>query len=349
MFLTAPDFTIEDFVKACGMIAPQGTTIEMIISPEPLGLPSGSGFTPQDQVADVPEDESIVYQRTEPVLKQTAAPTPSDYSVWEAKKLGRTIPTPNITPPITDPESLPSPFIKVLSESTVFGFDIQLREDWACFPKNTVFQCQPSKLSEGILSARINQQKAEDKKRHSHPRVFPGERNFGPGSTSKGSSKEELDNELEMGLIDYQEYTRKCRQLGIKEAMTPKAKLEQLLLDEFQKINDNWGRVDVFKKGDFYVADLLDKDLFTVKQFRGDTISELKLNAMKWFAKQPKRYRESIRYKILCKHNGKIRELCVLRSGVEAQQAKESFIKKIPPEKRDDYQVVIRSVKDEEL
>jgi hypothetical protein len=141
MFLTQKSYDIEDFLSALHFIAPKGTSVAYFISPSnDIQLPQNSGFQKQ-QLLDIPEDESITYVRQQPVQKQDQAMTPADYSVFDPRELGRRIPTPNILPPVTEPESLDSPFVKVLSESLALGTDVKLLEDYKMFPKNTLFHC----------------------------------------------------------------------------------------------------------------------------------------------------------------------------------------------------------------
>jgi hypothetical protein len=147
MYVANKELDIEDFLSAINFVPPSGMSVAYILTPQPgLQLPPGSGF--QAETLDIPEDESIKYVRTEPQMKIDGAMTPADYSVFEVPELGRRIPTLSPTPKITEPEDLPSPFVKVLSESMQYGLDIMLRENWKCFPKNTIFHCVVNRLKE---------------------------------------------------------------------------------------------------------------------------------------------------------------------------------------------------------
>jgi hypothetical protein len=147
MFLTQKTYDLNNFLSALNFIAPKGMSVAYFITPkEGVLLPDNSGF--EVQVLDTPEDESITYARQQPVQKQDQAITPADYSVFDPGKLGRRQPTPNILPPVTEPEQLESPFVQVLSESLALGTDIKLLENYMMFPKNTVFHCEINKLKE---------------------------------------------------------------------------------------------------------------------------------------------------------------------------------------------------------
>jgi hypothetical protein len=151
MFITQEDHDVTDFLKSLSFVPPPGTQVAYFIVPpgEGMRLPQNSGF--RQEAIDTPEDESITYVRQEPVLKQDQAQTPADYSQFDPDELGRRTPTPNILPQITEPEDLESPFVKVLSESKVWGTDIKLLEAWGPFPKGTLFHCVSSKLAEGLM------------------------------------------------------------------------------------------------------------------------------------------------------------------------------------------------------
>jgi hypothetical protein len=148
VFLTNKTYNLENFLQALSFIPPKGTTVAYFITPQGMEVPQGSGFAPANEIAPKPEDESITYVRTEPIQKQDQATTPAEYSVFDTPTLGRRQPTPNILPPVTEPDDLESPFVKVLSESKMYGTDIKLLEDYKCFQKGTVFHCIPGKLQE---------------------------------------------------------------------------------------------------------------------------------------------------------------------------------------------------------
>jgi hypothetical protein len=151
MFLTQKVYDIENFLQALSFIAPQGTSVAYFITPKGgIKLPNESGF--QQQLLDTPEDESITYIRQSPVQKQDQAITPPDYSVFDPGKLGRKQPTPNILPPVTEPDQLNSPFVQVLSENRIYGSDIKLLEDYMMFPKGSVFHCVQAKLLEDKIN-----------------------------------------------------------------------------------------------------------------------------------------------------------------------------------------------------
>jgi len=152
MYLTKSDYTTEDFLKAIGFIAPRGYSVAYFITPQNISLPNGTGFMPQ--LKDIPPDESQTYVLTPPVEKIDQALSPAEYSVWNPNELGRRQPTPNVLPPVTEPEDLDSPFVKTLSESKTFGTDLKLLEDYYMFPKNTVFHCVENKLNEATLDKR---------------------------------------------------------------------------------------------------------------------------------------------------------------------------------------------------
>jgi hypothetical protein len=148
MFLTQKIYDLNNFLSALNFIAPRGTEVSYFITPrDEINLPENSGFQVQ-KVLDIPEDESITYVKQMPSQKQDQAITPTEYSVFDPGKLGRRIPTPNLLPPVTEPENLESPFIQTLSECKTFGTDLKLLEDYMMFPKNTIFHCIPSKLKE---------------------------------------------------------------------------------------------------------------------------------------------------------------------------------------------------------
>jgi hypothetical protein len=150
MFLTKKDYSLEEFLASLNFIPPAGTTVAYFISPQGIALPRGSGYAPQAE--QHPDDESITYVKQEPALKQDQAQTPSEYSVFNTGELGRRQPTPNVLPPITEPAELPSPFVKIISESQTYGSDLKLLEDYQMFPAGTLFHCVLSnRLSEGYL------------------------------------------------------------------------------------------------------------------------------------------------------------------------------------------------------
>jgi len=151
MFLVNDNKDIKDFLAAVNFISPKGMSISYFISPDKMQLPPDSGFQPQQLKIEKPDDESQIYVRTQPVQKIDQSITPGEYSTWEPEELKRRQPTPNILPNITQPEDLQSPFVKILSESKMFGTDIKLLEDFGPFKKNTVFHCVPNKISESKL------------------------------------------------------------------------------------------------------------------------------------------------------------------------------------------------------
>jgi hypothetical protein len=138
MFTVKPQYSVEDFLKAIGFITPPGTTVEYFITPPGtnVAVPAGSGF--QQVVNDVPQDESITYQRTEPVLKRDEAITPADYSIWQTQPLGKRGPAKPHLPPVTQPDDLKSPFVKIMNESRESYIDFLLTEEVKMFPKNTL-------------------------------------------------------------------------------------------------------------------------------------------------------------------------------------------------------------------
>lgn len=147
MYLNNHEYNLQDFLQSINFIPPQGFQVAYFITPHDIGqLPQNSGY----EVIPTPEDESQTYTMTPPITKIDQAETPADYSSFDIPELGRRIPTPNILPEITEPEDLKSPFVKVLSESSIYGTDIQLKEDWMMFPKNTIFHCITKKLNEGL-------------------------------------------------------------------------------------------------------------------------------------------------------------------------------------------------------
>jgi hypothetical protein len=149
VYLTKPDYGIDDFLKAVNFIAPRGTTLEMFIVPKQEGqgftLPVNSGFA---EVADLPPDESITYRRSEPVMKQDMAAAPIEYSYWDPQPMGRKQPSVSRLPNVTEPEELESPFVKILAESNETPSDFMLREDWMMFPRGTIFHVKKSSLRE---------------------------------------------------------------------------------------------------------------------------------------------------------------------------------------------------------
>jgi hypothetical protein len=148
MYVTAPDFGLEDFLKAVNFIAPGGTSLDYFIVPsnQKFNLPSGANYSTQ---VSYPDDESITYRKTEPLLKQDMADTPMDYSFWDPKPMGRKNPTARPLPKSTEPDELESPFVKVLSESTeLVPEDIQLREKWEMFPKGTILHFSKKSIRE---------------------------------------------------------------------------------------------------------------------------------------------------------------------------------------------------------
>jgi hypothetical protein len=141
MFLTNRELGPEQFLQALNFIPPKGTTIAYFISPRKLDVPSETGFI--QQKIEKPEDESIVYYKTEPIMKVDQAVSPGEYSEWEPEELKRRTPTPNILPPVTDPESLESPFVKIINESEDKTYDLKLLENYGPFLRNTIFHAKP--------------------------------------------------------------------------------------------------------------------------------------------------------------------------------------------------------------
>jgi len=152
MFLTNTDYNVEDFLQAIQFIPPQGMSVAYFITPNDINMPQGTGYQQQQNIEKMP-DESQTYTMTPPQQKIDQAVTPAEFSHWQPGELGRRQPTPNVLPDITDPgeQELGCPFVKVLSESRLYGTDIQLLEDFHMFPKNTLFHCMPNKLSEAEL------------------------------------------------------------------------------------------------------------------------------------------------------------------------------------------------------
>jgi len=138
MFIVQRELGPEQFLKALNFIPPKGTTITYFISPKGINIPEGSGFS----TADKPEDETITYSRTEPVMKIDQSASPGEYSKWSPEELKRKQPTPNILPTITEPEDLESPFIKIINECEDKTYDLKLLEDYGPFLKNTIFHCK---------------------------------------------------------------------------------------------------------------------------------------------------------------------------------------------------------------
>jgi hypothetical protein len=138
MFLTNRELGPEQFLKALNFIPPKGTTIAYFVSPKEINIPEQSGY----QKIDQPEDESIAYIKTEPVLKQDAATTPGEYSQWTPEELKRRQPSPNVLPTVTEPEDLESPFTKIINESEDKTYDLKLLENYGPFLKNTIFHCK---------------------------------------------------------------------------------------------------------------------------------------------------------------------------------------------------------------
>lgn len=138
MFLTNRELGIQQFLKAINFIPPKGTTVAYFISPQSINVTPETGFTKED----TPDDESITYYKTEPVLKLDQATSPGDYSQWQPEELARRQPTPNILPTITEPDDLPSPFVKVINESEDKTYDLKLLEDFGPFLRNTIFHCK---------------------------------------------------------------------------------------------------------------------------------------------------------------------------------------------------------------
>jgi hypothetical protein len=147
MFLNNNEYTLQDFMQALSFIPPKGTTVAYFISPKAINVPEGSGFAPQE-LKDIPPDESQTYQRIQPVQKIDQAATPGEYSVIETSPLGRRQPTPSVLPDVVEPDDLDSPFVKVLSESKMFGNDLLLLENYGPFLKNSIFHCTKSRISD---------------------------------------------------------------------------------------------------------------------------------------------------------------------------------------------------------
>jgi hypothetical protein len=147
MYMTAPDYGVEDFLRAINFITPRGTNLSYFIVNKgaDFQLPNQAPFT---QV-ELPEDDSISYQRTEPILKQDVADAPPEYIFWDPPKLGYRQPAPPRIVKSTEPEELESPFVRVLSESSdLVPEDIVLRESWECFPRGTIFHFKPKRMRE---------------------------------------------------------------------------------------------------------------------------------------------------------------------------------------------------------
>ena len=138
MFLVQRELGPEQFLKALNFIPPKGTSITYFISPEKINIPQGINF----QAQDIPEDESIVYRRTEPVMKVDQAISPGEYSQWSPEELKRKQPTPNILPPVTEPEDLECPYMKIINESEDKTYDLKLLENYGPFLKNSIFHCK---------------------------------------------------------------------------------------------------------------------------------------------------------------------------------------------------------------
>jgi hypothetical protein len=174
MFLTNKQYNVQDFLRALQFIPPKGMSVAYFITPQEINLPDGAeDFVQRDK--DIPPDESQTYVMQPPEMKIDQATTPAEYSIWEPGELGRRQPTPNILPDITDPgeQELGSPFVKVLSESRIFGTDIKLIENFHMFQKNTVFHCVPKKIRE----ARGLGQKI--------PKYFFDHKDYGPKTREK--------------------------------------------------------------------------------------------------------------------------------------------------------------------
>jgi len=147
MFLTNKEYNLDDFLTSLSFIAPKGTTVAYFITPRDIGIPAETGYQPK--LLDIPPDESQVYVQKPPVQKQDQGVTPAEYSTFDPPELGRRQPTPNILPPVTEPEDLQSPFVQILSESRSMGTDVKLLEDYRMFPKGTIFHCVGKRLDEG--------------------------------------------------------------------------------------------------------------------------------------------------------------------------------------------------------
>jgi hypothetical protein len=153
LMITTPEYDVSDFLKAVNFITPPNTKLSYFIIPYAAGvqgfeLPAGAPFSRE---ADVPEDESIVYRRTEPIMKQDIAESPAEYSFWNPDKLGRKQPTTRPLPSVTQPGEMGSPFVKILSENRVAPEDVVLRETWECFPKGTIFHFKERRVREASL------------------------------------------------------------------------------------------------------------------------------------------------------------------------------------------------------
>jgi hypothetical protein len=143
MFLVNRELGPEQFLKALNFIPPKGTKIAYFISPKKIDVPSETGYV--QQKIETPEDESIAYFKTEPIMKVDQATSPGDYSQWEPEELKRRQPTPNVLPTVTEPEDLESPFIKIINENEDKSYDLKLLENYGPFLRNTIFHCQKLK------------------------------------------------------------------------------------------------------------------------------------------------------------------------------------------------------------
>jgi hypothetical protein len=141
MFIVQRELGLEQFLKALNFIPPKGTTISYFISPKEINIPEGSGAAK----IDLPEDQTITYTMSPPVMKVDQATSPGEYSQWDPEELKRRQPTPNVLPPVTDPENLGSPFMKIINECEDKTYDLKLLEDYGPFLKNTIFHCKKIK------------------------------------------------------------------------------------------------------------------------------------------------------------------------------------------------------------
>jgi hypothetical protein len=148
MFNQKDTLDIEDFLEAIGFVAPPGYDVNYFVVPrgQEKIFTQTPGFTKGESL---PEDETITYHQTPPDQKHDTAESPSEYSIWEARPLGRRLSAPHPLPRVTDPSELKSPFVKMINESTKKKISFRLTEDVYPFRSGTLFFCSKKRLKEG--------------------------------------------------------------------------------------------------------------------------------------------------------------------------------------------------------
>lgn len=155
MFLIDTENDIADFLEAVSFLPPKGFSVDYFIVPQnEIQLSPETGFELQT------EDElSQTYSRVQPIEKIDQAVTPAEYNDWSAPKAGKRGPQETAIPRSVDPEELPCPFVKELSESNKKYKDLLLKENFGPFPKGTVFHCvKNNPLKEAYSAKNLSRQ-----------------------------------------------------------------------------------------------------------------------------------------------------------------------------------------------